>query len=232
MNFNKYQQPIGDPVANWSPSQLPDKNISLAGSFCTLEPVNQQKHADDLYHAHFSIQDDSRWTYLPMEKPSTKEEFFSYVKNLATSQDPFHYAVIDKTNNKAIGAVALMRIDRQNGVVEIGHVNWSPLLQNKTAATEGIYLLLKHLFSTLGYRRCEWKCDNLNQPSKKAALRFGFQYEGLFRQAIVTKGRNRDTAWFSIIDKDWATIDKAFKNWLQSDNFDENGKQKNRLTIK
>lgn len=139
--------------------------------------------------------------------------------------DPIHFAVIDQQTDQPIGSLALMRIDAKNGVVEVGHVHFSPLLSRTAMATEAHWLLMHYVFATLGYRRYEWKCNSLNEPSRRAALRLGFQYEGRFRQALVIKGHNRDTDWFSIIDSEWPQIDKAMQQWLAADNFSADGQQ-------
>ena len=139
--------------------------------------------------------------------------------------DPIHFAVIDQQTDQPIGSLALMRIDAKNGVVEVGHVHFSPLLSRPAMATEAHWLLMHYVFATLGYRRYEWKCNSLNEPSRRAALRLGFQYEGRFRQALVIKGHNRDTDWFSIIDSEWPQIDRAMRQWLAADNFSADGQQ-------
>lgn len=171
------------------------------------------------------------WTYLLQEKPAQEVEMLVMLEEFALSSDLLHFAVVDMHSNKALGSLALMRIDPVNGVIEIGHVNFSSSLQHTTQASEAIYLLLKYVFSDLGYRRCEWKCDNFNESSKRAALRFGFTFEGIFRQAVVTKGRNRDTSWFAIIDKQWPNRQKGFINWLNASNFESNGQQKSKLVF-
>jgi RimJ/RimL family protein N-acetyltransferase len=148
---------------------------------------------------------------------------------MAASEDPLHFAVVDLASGRAVGTLALMRIDAANGVVEVGHVMFSPHLQRTPLSTEAQYLLMRHVFDELGYRRYEWKCDSLNAPSRRTAQRLGFTFEGVFRQAIVTKGRNRDTAWFAVIDGDWPALRAAFEAWLAPDNFDADGHQRQGL---
>ncbi len=231
MRKNEYGQSLGPAMPEFAPRPAPARQI-IEGRYCRLEPVSLSKHGQDLYQAHFSIDDDRFWTYLLSEKPKDRDECMAYVESLTNTTDPTHYAVVDQKTGKALGSLSLMRIDQHNGVVEIGHVNFSPLLQKTTQATEALYLLLNYVFKDLGYRRCEWKCDNFNQPSKIAATRFGFSFEGVFRQAIITKGRSRDTAWFAIIDQDWPELAQNYERWLAPSNFDAAGAQKSKLNHK
>jgi len=227
-SYNQYQQPIGFPVPEWSPRPYPQR-IIFEGHHCSLEPVNSKEHTAALYEAYRLAEDDRDWTYLFYERPATKEAFNVYIQNLEKSRDPLHFTVIDNHHNRPVGTVALMRIEPQHGVIEVGHVVFSPLLQQTIMSTEAHFLLMQYAIEQLGYRRYEWKCDSLNSSSRKAAQRLGFQFEGIFRQAIVYKNRSRDTAWFSIIDKDWPQIKMALERWLSPDNFDDQGKQKQRL---
>ncbi len=228
LHLNQFNQEIGASLEAWTPRPLPAR-ATLNGSFCTLEPINPRLHAEALWSAYRNAEDDRDWTYLPSSRPENRPAFDRYLETLDASTDPLHFAVIDTKTNKAVGSAALMRIDPKNGVLEIGHINWSPLLRRQRTGTEAIYRLLEHAFDHLGYRRCEWKCDSLNEPSRKAAARYGFRHEGIFRQAVVYKGRNRDTAWYSIIDSEWPVLRTAFQSWLAVDNFDENGHQKRKL---
>ncbi|WP_145562953.1 GNAT family N-acetyltransferase [Yersinia canariae] len=228
MNQNHFEQIIGAELPHWQSALRPQKDM-LSGHFCNLAPVDSDKHEASLYHAYHLISDASDWTYFYCERPENKAEFKQYLQTLMSAKDAFHYTVVDTQSDLALGTVGLQRIDEKNGVIEIGSVNWSPRLKRHSAGTEAIYLLLHYVFDKLGYRRCEWKCDSLNEPSNAAAMRFGFQYEGQFRQAIVTKGRSRDTNWYSITDREWPLIKQAFNNWLDRENFDSNGKQKTRL---
>jgi len=148
---------------------------------------------------------------------------------VAKADDPLFHTIVDLATGKAVGVATFMRIDRASGVIEVGNINYSPLLQRTPAATEAMFLMMRRVFEELGYRRYEWKCDSLNAPSRAAALRLGFQFEGIFRQAVVYKGRNRDTAWFSIIDSEWPSLKRAYEQWLGPENFDAEGRQKRKL---
>jgi len=173
---------------------------------------------------------DSRdWTYLFQERPEGAAEFHSYLTNLQKSEDPLHFAIVAADTGKAAGTAALMRIEPAHGVIEVGSIAFAPRLKQTRAATESMYLLMRRAFDELGYRRYEWKCDSLNAPSRSAAERYGFIFEGTFRQAIVYKGRSRDTAWYSITADEWPRVRSAFEAWLSPSNFDANGRQKQRL---
>ncbi len=148
---------------------------------------------------------------------------------MPSSDDPLFHTIVDLATGKAVGVATFMRIDRAHGVIEVGNINYSPLLQRTPAATEAMFLMMRRVFDELGYRRYEWKCDSLNAPSRAAALRLGFQFEGIFRQAVVYKGRNRDTAWFSMIDSEWPALKRAYEQWLAPENFDAEGRQPRKL---
>ncbi|EDR38068.1 acetyltransferase, gnat family [Yersinia pestis biovar Orientalis str. F1991016] len=208
---NPFGQTIGAELPYWHLARPPQREI-IPGHFCSLEPVSADKHEASLYQAYHAVSDGQDWTYFYCERPENKDDFHHYLQTLIHANDAVHYTAVDPQLGHALGTVGLQRIDEKNGVIEIGSVNWSPRLKRNTAGTEAIYLLLHYAFDKLGYRRCEWKCDSLNESSNAAAARFGFQYEGQFRQAIVTKGRNRDTNWYAIIDKDWPLIKQAFKD--------------------
>jgi len=223
--LNEYQQPIGDPVTGWQPRERPAR-VTIEGQFCRIEPIDLDRHAADLFEAYGRAADGRDWTYLFAEPFTDLAAFREYLAKAASSSDPVHYAVIDRASGEAVGTFALMRIEPAHGVVEVGSVTFSPRLKQTPVSTEAQYLLMRYVFDDLGYRRYEWKCDSLNAPSRKTALRLGFQFEGIFRQAIVYKGRNRDTAWFAIIDKDWPLAKAAFEKWLSKDNFDSTGKQR------
>ncbi|APR38223.1 GNAT family N-acetyltransferase [Paraburkholderia sp. SOS3] len=225
---NEFGQPIGLPVTNWEGVPKPD-GTALTGRYCRLERLDVERHANELYDAYGQAPDARDWTYLSAGPFESFDAFRAHLTRIAATADPFHYTVIDTAKGKAVGTLALMRIDASNGVIEVGFVTFSRLLQKTRAATEAIYLLMRYAFDTLGYRRFEWKCDSLNAPSRSAALRFGFTFEGIFRQAIVVHGRNRDTAWFSIIDSEWPAIRTAFDTWLEPENFDAGGVQRRKL---
>lgn len=226
--LNEFGQGIGEPVPGWTPRIRPEA-VTLTGDYCRLEPLDAARHADDLHAAWQTATDYRDWTYLGVGPFDLAEDFRRYVEAAAQSIDPRHYAVIDIEKGRAVGTFSLMRQDPVNGVIEVGNVVFSPLLKQTRMATEAHYLLMAYVFDTLGYRRYEWKCDSLNVPSLKAAERFGFTYEGMFRQAIVYKGRNRDTAWYSILDVEWPRIKRSFAAWLSPANFDEHGRQRAKL---
>lgn len=222
---NEYQQPVGNSLPDWKPCPRPER-ITLQGRYCHLEPLSRT-HTDDLWAAWSTAKDSRGWTYLSIGPFSGKQQFSEFIETAAQSNDPLHYAVVDNSG-KAVGTLSLMRIDPANGVVEVGFVMYTSLLQRTVQATEAHYLLMKYAFE-LGYRRYEWKCDSLNGPSRHAAIRLGFRYEGLFRQAVVYKQRTRDTAWFSILDSEWPQIKLAFETWLSAENMPE-GVQQQGLT--
>lgn len=226
--LNPYQQAIGESLPTWSKRALPPR-IIIEGRYCRLEPLAAARHAADLYAAYSQAPDGRDWTYMTVGPFVDAASYAVYAKQAARSADPLHYAVVDRETGAALGTLALMRIDPASGVIEVGCVAFSPRLQRTRLATEAQYLLMKHVFDELAYRRYEWKCDSLNAPSRQAALRLGFSYEGCFRQALVYKGRSRDTAWFSVIDGEWPSLRAAFERWLAPQNFDAQGAQRSAL---
>lgn len=198
----------------------------LEGALVRLEPLSAAAHAEHLFEAGHVADRQEKYRYLPDSPPDEPSIVRDWAERAAASDDPMFFAVIDKATGKAAGRQALMRIDQRNGVAEIGHIYWGPAMARSAKATEALYLFMRHLFEVLGYRRFEWKCDNENDPSKIAAKRFGFTFEGVFRQHLIVKGKNRDTAWFSIIDGEWPALKGAYEAWLSPDNFDENGQQR------
>jgi RimJ/RimL family protein N-acetyltransferase len=225
---NIHGQLIGPVVENWTARSLPPRT-PLIGRTCRVEPVDVGRHSEDLFAAYSAAPDDRDWTYLPSERPTSKAAFATYLAGMAAASDPLHYAVIESGSGKAVGTAAHMRIDPGNGAIEVGFIRWSPLMQRHVSGTEAIYLLMKRAFDELGYRRYEWKCDNLNERSRAAALRYGFRFEGVFRNAAVVKGRSRNTAWFSITDDEWPAVKTAFEEWLSPSNFDGEGRQRRTL---
>lgn len=225
---NHLGQPIGEPVAGWTPPPPPSRD-PMVGRFCRLEALDPNRHARDLYDANALDTDGRSWTYLVIGPFVDFEGYREWVAKAAVPDDPLFYAIIAADSGKAVGVASYLRIDPANGVVEVGSLNFSPLLQQKPAATEAMYLMMERAL-TLGYRRYEWKCDDLNAPSRRAAERLGFTFEGIFPQAVVYKGRNRDTAWYSIIDAEWPALHSAFVQWLAPSNFDVDGKQKSSLS--
>lgn len=225
---NEYGQPIGPDVPGWSARPYPPRT-PIEGRLCRVEPLDPARHADDLVAAFQQAADGRAWTYLTVGPYTDPAVHRAWLDKAAASEDPLHHAVIDLTTGRAVGTLALMRIDPANGVAEVGHVTFSPLLQRTPISTEAQYLLMKRVFDELGYRRYEWKCDSLNEPSRTTAQRLGFTFEGIFRQAVVYKGRSRDTAWFSLLDSEWPARKAAFERWLSPDNFDAQGRQRRRL---
>jgi RimJ/RimL family protein N-acetyltransferase len=225
--LNQFGQLIGDALPDWQPRPHPQR-ITLEGRYCRLEPLSL-KHADALFAAHQQATDTRAWTWLLREAESSLVVYREWIASVETLQDPIQFAVIDTRTNLPVGSLALMRIDPNHGVVEVGHVHFSPLLSRTPASTEAQWLLMRYVFETLGYRRYEWKCNSFNEPSRNAAQRLGFQFEGRFRQALVIKGHNRDTDWFSIIDGEWPALDTAFQKWLAADNFTADGNQRQSL---
>lgn len=228
MNKSQKNQLIGESIKYWSIRERP-QILKLEGQYCLLEHVDVKKHFEDLYKVYGPDSNIENWTYLPFERFENKDNFNKYLNFMSKSEDPFHYAIIDRRTGKAIGTIALMRINEKDGVLEVGYVIYSEELKKTRIATEAQFLLASYVFDDLGYRRYEWKCDSLNEPSILSALRLGFSYEGTFRQALIYKGRNRDTSWFSIIDKEWKVRKKKLETWLKFDNFDENGRQIKKL---
>ncbi|CAK9886652.1 MAG: hypothetical protein XXXJIFNMEKO3_03097 [Candidatus Erwinia impunctatus] len=224
---NQFNQPVGTSLPHWQGALLPGDDV-LCGRYCQLEPLDIDKHSDALFTAFCDPFDFSAWTYLayPAEPVEDKAAFIAYLQAISPGNDPRHYAIIDSETGQAVGTIALMRIDKHNGVIEIGYVTFSARLKRTRIATEAVYLLLKLVFETPGYRRVEWKCNALNTPSKQSALRFGFTIEGLFRQSAVVRGHNRDTAWFSMLDHEFLTIKSSYDDWLAEDNFYPDGRQK------
>jgi RimJ/RimL family protein N-acetyltransferase len=201
----------------------------MEGSYVRLEPLDPERHGDGLYEASRTSDSEERFRWLYDDPPATREGFQPWLDKAAASLDPLYFTVIDRASGRIAGRQSMMRIDIANGVAEIGNILWNPPVARRPAATEALYLFARHVFDDLGYRRFEWKCNAENIPSRKAASRFGFSFEGVFRQHLVVKGRNRDTAWFAMIDKEWPTIRRAFEEWLDPANFDSEGRQKRRL---
>ena len=215
-------------LSHWTPRPRPQTE-PMDGRFVRLEKLDPARHADGLFEASAQPDGDARFRWLPDVPPTDRDLFRAWVVQSAASQDPLFYAVIDKATGKVAGRQTFLRIDAANGVAEIGHIYWGPLVSRKPAATEALYLFARHIFDDLGYRRFEWKCNNDNLPSKRAALRFGFRHEGVFRQHMIVKGLNRDTAWFAMLDTDWAKLRPAYEAWLAPGNFDAGGAQRQTL---
>ncbi|HEX3983749.1 MAG TPA: GNAT family protein [Acidisoma sp.] len=215
-------------LSNWAGVARPERLV-LEGHYARLEPLDSLRHGADLVAAAVAPGAEQRFRYLFESKPESEADFATWLEKAAASADPLFFAVIDRATGRTEGRQALMRVDPAHGVIEIGSIHWGPAIARSRVTTEALYLFARYAFDGLGYRRFEWKCNNLNEPSKRAALRFGFTYEGLFRQHMVAKGQNRDTAWFSMIDAEWPALSRAFQAWLAPSNFDEDGRQKRRL---
>ncbi|WP_249605486.1 GNAT family protein [Chromobacterium sp. IRSSSOUMB001] len=224
---NALGQAVGLPVSEWREAAWPPKT-DLRGKFCRLEPLQAERHGPGLFASMGADAEGRNWTYLSYGPFAAYADFSDWLAEQQRQRDPHFYAIVDAVSGEALGVAAYLRIDPKMGCIEVGHLNFSPLLQRRPAATEAMYLLMRQAFA-LGYRRYEWKCDALNQPSQRAALRLGFRFEGLFRQAMVYKGRNRDTAWFSVLDHEWPALRQGFENWLSADNFDAAGGQRQTL---
>ena len=226
-NTNAWGQPIGQPLPHWQPPPHQPREI-ITGRFCRLEPLHPEQHAPALYAANQLDPDDRSWTYLPYGPFATFEAYKTWLQQSATTSDPLFFTIIAQHTGQPAGLASYLRFDTAVGAVEVGHLKYSALLQKTPAATEAMFLMMQTAFAN-GYRRYEWKCDALNEPSCAAALRLGFRFEGIFRQARVYKGRNRDTAWYAITDTDWPALQTAFTAWLAQENFDEAGRQRQRL---
>ena len=219
---------MSENLKNWQPRPRPERKV-IDGRYARLEPLSAAKHGDGLYEASSVADIGGRFAWLPDYPPQTRADFQPWLDRVEASEDPLFFAVFDKASGKVAGRQTLMRIDPAYGVIEIGNIYWGPLISRKPAATEAQFLFTKYIFDDLGYRRYEWKCNNRNEPSKRAAERFGFKFEGIFRQHLVVKGENRDTAWYSIIDMEWPALRRAYEAWLDAANFDSEGRQKRRL---
>lgn len=227
--YNELGQPIGAPLENWTPRPRPSRS-PMEGRFCRVEPLDAQRHGDDLFEA-FAESDDGRiWTYMASGPFADRAAFDRWLSICQDSEDPFFHSIVDLKSGQALGVASFMRMVPEMGVIEVGNISLSPRLQKTAAATEAMYLMMRRAFDELGYRRYEWKCDSLNAASRRAAERLGFTFEGIFRQAMVYKGRNRDTAWYAITDQDWPTIRQALESWLEPANFDAQGQQKQPLS--
>jgi RimJ/RimL family protein N-acetyltransferase len=222
--------PIGARVET-GPAQYP-QGVALVGRRVRLEPLDPGAHGDSLY-ASTNLQgpeNDRLWLYLFAGPFADRATFDRYLRDIAAEQDTLYFAIVDQATGNAVGHAAYMRMYPQECTIEVGGVLFSPAIQRSAAATEAMYLMAEYVFERLGYRRYEWKCNALNAPSRRAAQRLGFTYEGLFRQHLIVKGRSRDTAWFSMLDSEWPARKAAFQQWLDPANFDADGRQKTALS--
>ncbi len=224
---NEFGLPIGDALPDWRAPERPPRE-AMKGRLCRVEPIDSERHARELYDANALDADARHWTYLPYGPFASFEAYQGFVRTVCLGDDPLFFAIVDAQTGRAVGLASYLRIDPRAGSIEVGHLRFSSLLQRRPAATEAMALMMRRAFE-LGYRRYEWKCDALNAPSRAAALRLGFTFEDIFRQGGVVKGRNRDTAWFSVTDREWPACERAFERWLAPANFDAQGLQRARL---
>jgi RimJ/RimL family protein N-acetyltransferase len=225
---NNLGQPIGQPLPLWQPPPRPSRTTQV-GQWCRLEPLDANRHSQELFRANSDDHDGGSWTYMAYGPFADFVAYHQWLECQARELDPLFFTIIDAHSGLPSGVASYLRITPQSGSIEIGHIHFSPRLQRSPAATEALFLLLEGAFS-LGYRRVEWKCDVCNAPSRAAAERLGLRFEGVFRQATVYKGRNRDTAWYATIDSEWPALQGAFQRWLKPDNFDDLGQQRTRLS--
>ncbi|HSD16612.1 MAG TPA: GNAT family protein [Thermomonas sp.] len=224
---NDLGQPIGFPVPGWAPPPLPPRD-TLEGRFGRLEPLDPDRHAEGLCAADAEEEGEGSWTYLPYGPFPNLAGYREWIRDCCMGDDPCFFAIVDRANGQPIGVASYLRIAPASGSIEVGHIHYSPRLRRSPVATEAMYLMMQRVFE-LGYRRYEWKCDALNAASRSAAQRLGLSFEGIFRQATVYKGRNRDSAWYAAIDTEWPALQAAFRTWLGPDNFDSAGRQRTRL---
>ena len=228
-HLNHLGQPIGFPVSGWTPRERPPLT-PMTGRYCRVEPLNPERHAVELYDAYTADREGRLWTYLPWGPYASFETYLAGVHTGLRRENFITFTVIDAATDKAVGVASYLNINLAAGSIEVGGIAYSPALQRTPAGTEAMFLMMRRAFDELGYRRYEWKCNSLNAASRAAAQRYGFRFEGIFRQADVVKGHNRDTAWLSITDAEWPAIRAAFERWLDPGNFTADGRQKIRLS--
>lgn len=217
-------------LSQWTPRPRPQR-LTLEGRYARLEPLDPKRHGDALFEASMAPGAEQRFRYL-FDAPMDRGAFEAWVDRSSKSEDPLFYAVVDRATGRAEGRQALMRITPEHGVIEVGNILWGPAIARTRVATEALFLHARHIFEDLGYRRFEWKCHAQNEPSRRAAKRFGFEFEGIFRQHMVHKGANRDSAWFGMVDSDWPALKAEYERWLAPSNFDAEGAQKSRLVTR
>ena len=228
-HINDLGQPVGFAVEGWTPRPAPP-STPIAGRFCRLEPFDPQRHARDLHVANSADREGRMWTYLPWGPFAGLDDYLAATDASLRRPNSLTYAVIAGESGTAVGVASYLNVNRSAGSIEVGAIAYAPALQRTPAGTEAMYLMMRRTFDELGYRRYEWKCNALNAPSRAAAERYGFRYEGIFLQADVVKGRNRDTAWYSITDREWPRIKAAFERWLDPANFAADGRQRTSLS--
>jgi RimJ/RimL family protein N-acetyltransferase len=228
-HVNQLGQPIGFPVAGWTARERPPRT-PMHGRYCRVEVLDPERHARELFDAYSEDRDGRMWTYLPWGPYAGFDDLLTATVAGLKRENFITYAVIDAASGKAVGVASYLNINPSAGSIEVGGIAYAPALQRKPAGTEAMFLMMRRAFDELGYRRYEWKCNSLNAPSRAAAERYGFRFEGIFRQADVVKGHNRDTAWFSITEDEWPVLKAAFERWLDPANFDRDGRQRERLS--
>lgn len=226
--LNALEQPVGAAVADWRGAKPPARE-AIPGTRCRLELLLADHHAAALHVAYATEETGRNWTYLPYGPFDSVESYAEWIRAGEGKEDPLFFAIVDRATDLPVGVASFLRVFPDLGSIEVGHLSYSPLLQQTPLSTEAMYLMMRRVFEDWGYRRYEWKCHSLNAPSRAAAQRLGFRFEGIFRNSVVLKGRNRDTAWFSITDEEWPGIKAAFERWLAQENFDEAGRQRARL---
>lgn len=227
-DVNHLNQPVGFPVPDWKAPPQPGHE-PMQGRFCRLEPIDPERDARALFEANAAEADGRSWTYLPYGPFEDFESYRAWMDQTCRGNDPLFFTIMDGLLATPVGLASYLRVDPQAGSIEVGHLKFSPRMQRTPVATEAMFLMMQRAFE-LGYRRYEWKCHVFNEPSRTAAQRLGFSFEGIFRQATVVKGRSRDTAWYSVIDREWPRLRAAFEQWLLPDNFDAQGKQRTSLS--
>jgi RimJ/RimL family protein N-acetyltransferase len=222
---NELGQPVGEPVPGWSPRPRPPRT-PVRGRYAAIEPIDPGRHAAELHEANAADREGRMWTYMAYGPFASPADYRRWMESACLGEDPLFHAIRDLRSGRAAGVASYLRIDPPVGVIEVGHIALAPALQKTPAATEAMFLMMARVFDELGYRRYEWKCDALNAPSRRAAERLGFTFEGVFRQATLYKGRNRDTAWYAVIDTEWPAVKRAYERWLDPGNFDAGGRQR------
>lgn len=225
---NEHGQPIGAALPDWQPPPAP-QHAALEGRWSRLEPLAPERHAGPVFDAHAEAPDGRAWTYMGYGPFASARDYEEWMSAACSGSDALFFAIYDKDARRWAGVASFLRIQPALGSIEVGHVSYAPCLQRTRAGSEAMYLLMRHAFE-LGYRRYEWKCDALNAASRAAALRYGFRFEGVFRQSMVYKGRNRDTAWYALLDGEFEGVRERFEAWLAPENFDAHGRQRTPLT--
>lgn len=225
---NDYGQEVGFSIPDWTTPDRP-AHVTLVGRSCRVEPLSVADHAAALFAAFTVAGGDAGWTYLPYGPFGTRTEFEDWINRTCLTDDPLFFAIVDAESGGAVGLASYLNIRPLHGTIEVGHVHFSRAMRRSRIASEAMYLMMRYAFEA-GYRRYEWKCDRLNAPSHRAARRFGFSYEGIFRQHMVVRGRSRDSAWFACIDSEWPALKTAYEIWLDDANFDRDGRQRQSLT--